>query len=324
MDLKGLPGKNETKIQKELLAENLHKIKQEYNKKDHGEFLTILGPVIHAIANAAAAQALRKGTPALLLSLQMALQGIEKESSESGIIGKGLETIINSVNDLIIKSILQKEETGSQELFKLIIQALALTSISVAWKIEQLNLTTNEDGDEEELELNKLFGRGLILLMILRTEIVEKIVSKVASTCGADDTKKSIIAKLITALVAFLMILTLAKGSERRLRVMIIDLKDYLIVCLNDIQTFINFSNEDNKESQLSTMNIYIQQALSSLMEEDFETLVQAYNGALKEIDVNSEMMEEDIREVEKCAEIISNALMQGSLDHRHTASHMI
>ena len=131
MDKATLEKKKELQKRREHLASALEGIKNDYTAKNYGEALKIVGPLINSMAAATSAQAIRRGSPSLLLGLKIALIGIESEKSQAGVIGKTLSTIEKGVADLVIGTYLAKEDVGSREFFKLLSQALMLASISI-------------------------------------------------------------------------------------------------------------------------------------------------------------------------------------------------
>ena len=319
--------KKELQERREHLAHSLDKMKREFASKNHGDRLTIFGPIIDSLATAVAAQVMRKGSSSLLLSLRIALQGIESEKCKGGVIGKVLSSATKGVVDLVIKTSLANEDMGSREFFQLITQALTLITISVIWKIEQFNLyQPGLQIDEAEDKRKHLFGFELMLLLILSTGVIEIIVKNVAASCGANTQQQDAIARLMKALILILALLTGAKGNQATLKVLVLDLKDYLMKGLEDIQNFINITAETEKSGEAaSAINIFIQQALASLQEEDFDTVQQAYAGALEVIQATPLLMDADIEKVTEFAKIINRAL-EGSREFssRTTASLMI
>ncbi len=314
----------EFKERREYLAKALNSAKLDYYSKYVGNSLTILGPLINSLATATAAQAIRNGSSSLLLSLKMALQGIESEKCSAGVIGRVLSSSIDKITDLIIGTYLTKEDIGSKELFKLTLQALVLATISISWKFEQIDLINNTELklDENENDRMKTFGFELILLLTLNTGIIQIVIKNIAAACGASELGQESIAKLIKGLVLILAILTGANRKQITLKMLVLDLKDYLIEGLEDIQTFVNKAGEaDQISGQVTAISIFIQQAIASLQEEDFETLQQAYYGALDIVQANSKLMEEDIEQVTEFAAIISNAIARGSLEFSRTTT---
>lgn len=316
----------EIRIRKQRLAEAINDIKKDYTSKENSDIFKILGSVINSLAVASAAQVLKKGTPALLLSLQIALQGIEKEESEAGIIGSTLNKATKGVVELVIHTFLGREDIGSRNLFKLMMQGMMLASIAITWKLKQFRLNSKSDANTESDQENKLFEFEMILLLILKSGIIQEIVKNVSSTCGANENQQEIIGNLMKALLLILMVLTAANGNEKYLRSLVVDLKDYLIEAMSDIQNFVNIAREAEKTGDTApVMNIFIQQALSSLQDENFETTFQAYSAALAEVKATPEMMVSEIEEIENFAELIYNAFTRGSIDlSRMTATHMI
>lgn len=314
----------ELKIRREYLANALNNIKHDYSSKNHGDSLTILGPIIEALATASSAQVLRSGSPSLLMSLRIALQGIESENSEAGVIGKVLSAVIKGVNDLVIESYLAKEDVGSKQFFQLIAQAFVLITVSVAWKLEQFDVKKEPSTLEEQKK--EIFGFELILLLILRTRIIPLIVKNIVATCGANGSQQDSIAKFMKALALFLILLTAAKGNSGTLKILVLDLKDYLIEGLEDIQSFLDKTAEAAKANdKIASVGIFLQQALASLYDEDFDTLQLAYAGALEMIQATPKLMDEDIERITKFAEVINKAFTQGPLDlNQTTASLMI
>lgn len=325
MDINATEKKKELRERREHLAQALNTIKREYDSKSYGESLRIVGPLLDALATATAAQVIKNGSSSLLISLRIALQGIESEKSKGGIIGKVLSSATKGVIDLVIGTYLTKEDVGSKQLLQLISQALILATISATWKLEQFNFS-NGPVSGLEGKRKQLFGFELVLLLILRSGMIELIAKSIAEACGAHNQQQESIAKLMKALILILTLLTAAKGSQATLKTLTLDLKDYLIEGLIDIQNFINNAAEAGKTGeQASAISIFVQQAIASLYEEDFDTLQQAYTETLQTIQANPEQMDADIAEITKFAEIIYNAFTQGSLDlTRMTTSLMI
>lgn len=287
-----------------------------------------MGPLIDSLATATAAQVIRNGSSSLLLSLRIALQGIETEKCSAGVIGRVLNSPIKGVINLVTENYLTKEDVGSQQLFQLMSQALVLATISIVWKLEQFNLSYGPRSglDEVEDQRKQIFGFELILLLILKTGIIELIIKSIAEACGANSQQQVSIARFMKGLILILALLTAANGNQETLKTLALDLKDYLIEGLEDIQTFLNIASEAEKTSDTSSaINIFIQQALASLHDEDFDTLQQAYAEALEMIEANPELMDDDISQVTMFAEVINNALTRGSVElSRTTASLMI
>jgi len=321
--------KEDLKERREYLAKALNTIKEDYTGKNYGESLRIAGPIIDSLATATAARFIRNGSSSLLLSLKIALQGIESENSQAGVIGKVLNSIIKGVVGLTIGTSLEKEDIGSQKLFEAIVQALVLATISIIWKLNQYNLAYKPglEFDEAENQRLQVFGFELILLLILRSGIIELIVKDVAATCGAKEEKQMQIAQWIKGLVLILALLTAGKGSQLTLKTLVSDLKDYLTEGLENIQTFLNEAMEAEKtDDQAIAISIFLQQAIASLEEEDFDTLQQAYSGALEVIQANPQMMNNDIEKVVEFAKTLFQAFEQASSVElsRTTASLMI
>ena len=133
-------------------------------------------------------------------------------------------------------------------------------------------------------------------------------------------------AKFLKALVFILALLTASKGEQAILKMLVLDLRDYLKTSLIDnIQAFINKMEEAGNKSQKSTaISIYLQQALASLQDEDFDTLQKAYQGMLDEIQALPELMEEDIQKVRVFSNVIYNAFSEGAEMNQTTVSLMI
>lgn len=311
------------------LASTLDAIKMDFEKKNYGGSLMILGPVIDALANATAAQILEKGTAPLLLSLRIALLGIESEKSSAGVLGKSLCTTANGISNLVVSSFLDKEDVGSRKLFKLLTQALVLVVISIAWKLEQFDFSLRIKENEEEAELKEknLFGFELMILLILRTEMIQTVVKNITEACGANKLQQESIAKLIKALILILALLTGAKGDQETLKKLTLDLKDYLKEGLRDIQEFLNTINEAVKiPESVTAISISLQQALESLEGDDFDILYKAYAESLQNIESSPESMQHEIEAVSEFAEILFNAFAHGALEvsQKTTASLMI
>lgn len=328
MDSAILEKKKKLTERREHLAKTLDIIKNDYSSKNHGDALTIIGPLIDSLATATAAQVIKDGSAPLLLSLRIALQGIESESSKAGVIGKILNTATKGVTDLVIDAYLAKVDVGSKQLFQKLIEVLILCTISVCWYLNQFNLAYGASTgiDEAEDKRKKIFGFELMLLMLLRTGIVQLIVKNAVAACGADDQQQESIAKLMKAILLILALLTTAKGERATLKVLVLDLKNDLIEGLEDIQTFMNKAAEAEKTGEnASATSIFVQQAIASLHEDDFDTLVQAYTGALEVIQGKPELLDDEIANVISFAQIIFNAMTQGPLEmNRTTASLMI
>src|SRR5262249_22153473 len=127
--------------------------------------------------------------------------------------------------------------------------------------------------------------------------------------------------------IIMLAILTAARGDVKVLKTLTLDLREYLIKGLMDIQAFVNKAIEVGKTGEKAlNATIYIQQAIVSLKEDDFDTLFEAYKGALELIQGNSELIDEEIEDVIAFADIIYNAFEQGTMQSlsRTTTSLMI
>ncbi len=312
---------------REYLAKYLNTIGRDYSSKTHGNDLTMLGPMIEALTTATAAKAIRQAAPSLLLGLKTALLGIESEKCAGGVIGKVLSSAVRDVTDSVESIFLAKEDVGSRQLFALLLQTLILATISVVWKLEQLNLSyaPNAQIDEVERLRKKVFDFELILLLILRTGIIELILKNAAETCGIPINQQDLMAKFLKALVFILALLTASKGQQAILKMLVLDLRDYLKTSLIDIQAFINKMEEAGNKSEKSTaISIYLQQALASLQDEDFDTLQKAYQGMLDEIQALPELMEEDIQKVRVFSNVIYNAFSEGAEMNQTTVSLMI
>lgn len=310
---------------REYLAKALNTAKNDYYHSYMGDSLTIVGPIIEALSTATAAQVIRQGSSSLLLSLKLALQGIELEKCSAGVIGKVLNTISNKVADCVVNSYLDKEDIGSKELFRLMCQVLILAVISIAWKLEQYHLTDESKlPDDYERDRLKTFEFELILLLILKTGLMQTVIESLTAACGANSFGQGIVTQFMTPLILFLALLTGAKKDQSILKMLVLDLKDYLIEGLENIQIFINKIEEAGEKT--SNITIFVQQAIASLQDEDFDTLREAYASALDIIDANAKLLDEDIEQVTKFAAIIFNAITQGSfeLSQKTTASLMI
>ncbi len=319
--------KNELRERREFLANALQTMKIDYAGKNHGDSLLILGPLIDSLATASAAQVLKNGSQSLLFSLRIALQGIEIEKSSGGVIGKVLSDTTKGVVELINGIYLAKEDVGSREFFKLMAQALILTTISITWKLSQCNLVygfVNESEDNDKGR--KIFEFELILMMILKTGIIETLLTSLVEACGAPKNQQLEIAKFMKGLVLILILLTASKDDLAKLKLLTLDLKDDLIAGLQDLQIVINRAVESGKSGdKASSISIFIQQAIASLEDEDFDTLHSAYVSALEVIQANTKLMDQNIEEVSAFAETIYNAFTQGSMGlSRTTASLMI
>lgn len=328
MNIKENPEKTRVlQERREQLANALYTIKTEHSSKSHGDSLTFITSLVDTLATATAAQAIKIGSPSLLIGLRIALQGIESEKSKGGVIGKVLNTAVKGVTDLLVKTCLDREGASNKQLFQLISQALALTTISMTWYLERFNLGYIHGENEEEVESQRkqTFGFELILLCILRAGIVPLIIKNIAATCGVNENELELVTRVMKAFILILAILTAGRGNNEKMKTLSLDLKDDLIEALEDIQNFINKASEAGK-TEAGAVSIYIQQALASLQDEDFDTLFRAYSGALEEIQANPELMDKDIEEVTKFAEVINNAFTQGSIEqlNRKTASLMI
>lgn len=327
MDMKTSIKQIDRQRRREYLAKYLNTIGRDYSSKTHGNDLTMLGPMIEALTTATAAKAIRQAAPSLLLGLKTALLGIESEKCAGGVIGKVLSSAVRDVTDSVESIFLAKEDVGSRQLFALLLQTLILATISVVWKLEQLNLSyaPNAQIDEVERLRKKVFDFELILLLILRTGIIELILKNAAETCGIPINQQDLMAKFLKALVFILALLTASKGQQAILKMLVLDLRDYLKTSLIDIQAFINKMEEAGNKSEKSTaISIYLQQALASLQDEDFDTLQKAYQGMLDEIQALPELMEEDIQKVRVFSNVIYNAFSEGAEMNQTTVSLMI
>jgi hypothetical protein len=323
-----LEEKNQWQERREYLAHALNALKDDYSRKAHGDALTIIGPLIDALATAAAANILNSGSSSLLLSLRIALIGIEKDKSQAGVIGKTLSRITKGIVDLVIRNDLEKENVGRHQLFEGICQVLLLATISIGWKLSEINLCQGpQTGDNKaEDQRQQLFGFELILLLILKTEILELIVKNAAAASGAKPQQQASIAKMMKSLMLFLALLTAAKGSKNALKTLALDLKEDLVEGLLDIQNFINQAVEAEKSGDKAAhLSLFIQQAIVSLQEEDFDTLLMAYEGALELIQATSASIETELEEVRKFGELLYNAwVFSPSQVSRSTATMMI
>ena len=316
----------ELQEKREWVANALNTVKMEYIKKNYGDSLKILGPLLDSLSTVTAAQILKNGSPTLLLSLRLALQGIETEKCSAGVIGPILNAATQGITNLVLSTYLEKENVGSKQFFTWLTQALILATISVFWKIAQFNLFTKE-ADKVEEERRQSLSFEWVLILILKTEIVQTIIKAIAKTCGANVVQQESIVKLMMALVLILALLTAAQGHKPTLKMLVLDLKEYLNEALEDLQTFINKAIEAQKTGdKASAISICIQQALASLADEDFETLYKAYQGGLEVIQATPEQMNNDINQVKFFADTIFNAFIQGSteLNRKTTAALMI
>ncbi|MBS4165180.1 MULTISPECIES: hypothetical protein [unclassified Neochlamydia] len=300
------------------LAHALEAVKESYNRKNHGKFLTILGPLISSLSAVTIAQTVKEAAPALLLSFKIALQGIEKEESSAGIIGKALTLSTQRLVDFFIRIHLLPEDQGNKQLLLMISRGLVLTTIALSWALTHFSFTYTsplKEKDEKEQQRKQSFGIELALILTLKTGICQKIVGSFVSACGATAKQQQALAALILPLLFILSLLTVSRGNKKLLEELFLHLKAELVEGLENLQTFLpSLAGEPE-----SIIGLYIQQATASLKEEDFEHLYQAYTGVLESIDATPSQLNEEIEDIIYFAETIYTAFRSGSKEFSHT-----
>lgn len=312
---KAILEKNDTaKKGKEQIANRLNGLKKEYEGKEHGDLLKILGSLIDSLAIVTTADILQKGSSPLFLSLKIALKGIESEKSKAGLIGRVLSLVIREIESIIVESGLDKNEVRNKDYIIYVIQVLVLVTIGMTQYFKKLNLAKGKDEDNLK---NQIFGLELIIIMILKTKLIDFVVQDIVEGCGIKEQNQLVVAKLIKAFVVILSLLTIAGNNHQVLKSLWIDLKEYLKIHLSDIETYLELKGR-------SLENIYIQDALVSLQDEDFDSLYQTYVNALEGLKAKPEDVSFEIEKIITGTEIVFNAFVEGNLANRSTTSLMI
>lgn len=316
---------SEFRIRKEYLATALHKINQGYSHQPKEGSLTIIYPLIESLAVATAALVMRHGAPSLLLSARIALIGIEKEKSQAGVLGKTLSKLAKGISNFIIETDLSKEDVGSQQLFEAFVQILMISSIAILWNMTQHPMTHElVEYEESEEQHYQAFGVELILVLIFRTRIISLLTKNALFACGFNEKQYEDVVKMMHALIIVLSLLTSAKTVEL-MQKFASNFKEDLIQGLEGALALIDRSQSTEKIENLSSIKLYIQQALANLQEENFELLYKTYEEVLELLQSNPKIMQDEMEEVFKFSKTLSDAFWQGAVNFNQvTASQMI
>ncbi len=245
----------------------------------------------------------------LLEKYGIASSEIDKEYSDAE-----LNQLLEQVDHMIAqkkRGRLDVANQGNKRLFGDIVQIIFLGITGAASLLAEKGIGSLPAKQENEKRIGKEFTFDLVLHTIVASNLLTILFDEITKTTDTNEKNQRIIAETLKLTALLMIIQVAAKGNEDRMASLFEDFNDKISSSLEKIGDFLNeeIVTGNVPKGTSEELSLKMQQAKLALQKREFNQFINACKGALGLLDITPDVLDKNLKEIEKFAHILCEAI---------------